>query len=606
MPTVTIAGATIDGDIELSGGKLAMAEGTVKGAINAVSGYTEGDSSITGGSFATNVTEFCADGKCAYKQADDTYLVKAHTVVVDEAVEETCLTSGLTEGSHCSNCEEVLVAQEFIPATGHIVKILDAVEATCTENGLTAGAVCTACDKVLVEQEIVPAKGHVEVVDEAVEPTCTETGLTEGKHCSVCNEILVAQQTVAAKGHSYVDVITPSSCTEGGFTTHTCSVCGDVVIDSYTEAAGHEIVELPAVAPTCTETGLTAGTKCTTCDKILIAQEIVPAKGHVVVVDPAVAATCTEAGLTAGAHCSICTEVLVAQEVVEATGHDYANVVTEPTCTEKGYTTHVCANCGDIVVDTYVDAKGHVEVIDEAVEPTCTATGLTEGKHCSVCNEILVAQETVAAKGHSYEAVVTAPTCTEMGFTTHTCAACGDTYVDTYVNATGHTTVVLEAVEPTCTETGLTAGAKCATCGEILVAQEIIPAKGHALVEHPFTAPAEGQPGNIQYWSCEVCGACFADAEGTEEIDPASVIIPATAMKGDPNNNGAINIVDAQVIYDAANGKYADEQGNKFGAFPLFEGWNLETLLWVLDFNSDGEVDAPDAFAVQYFIHFGA
>ena len=83
------------------------------------------------------------------------------------------------------------------------------------------------------------------------------------------------------------------------------------------------------------------------------------------------------------------------------------------------------------------------------------------------------------------------------------------------------------------------------------------------------------------------------------------MIIPATAMKGDPNNSGSINIVDAQVIYDAAIGKYANAEG-MYGAFPLFEGWNLETLLWVLDFNSDGEIDATDAFAVQYFIHYGA
>ena len=113
-------------------------------------------------------------------------------------------------------------------------------------------------------------------------------------------------------------------------------------------------------------------------------------------------------------------------EIKAVYSHSYTTNITAPTCTKQGYTSYVC-RCGDSYTDDYVDALGHTEATDKAVEPTCTQTGLTEGKHCSVCNKVLVKQEVIEALGHDYEVVITAPTCTKQGYTTYTCH-CGDSY----------------------------------------------------------------------------------------------------------------------------------------------------------------------------------
>ena len=128
--------------------------------------------------------------------------------------------------------------------------------------------------------------------------------------------------------------------------------------------------------------------------------------------------------------------------------HSYDAVVTDPTCTEGGYTTYTCA-CGDTYVADEVSALGHTAgeaVVENLVDATCTAAGSYDTVvSCTVCGEELT-RETVAidALGHSYEAVVTDPTCTEDGYTTYTCATCGDSYVADEVAATGHAFELIE------------------------------------------------------------------------------------------------------------------------------------------------------------------
>ena len=93
--------------------------------------------------------------------------------------------------------------------------------------------------------------------------------------------------------------------------------------------------------------------------------------------------TCTECGTTK-------------TEPVAKVAHSYETKITQPTCTAKGYTTYTCLECGNTYVSDYVNAKEHTVVVDAAVPATYTSEGKTEGKHCSVCGTVLVAQQTVA------------------------------------------------------------------------------------------------------------------------------------------------------------------------------------------------------------------
>lgn len=73
------------------------------------------------------------------------------------------------------------------------------------------------------------------------------------------------------------------------------------------------------------------------------------------------------------------------------------------TCTSNATRHKTCTGCGYVMRETIWDSMlPHTDVTDEAVAPTCTETGLTEGKHCSTCGTVLEAQQTIHATGHSY------------------------------------------------------------------------------------------------------------------------------------------------------------------------------------------------------------
>ncbi|MBQ6990806.1 MAG: cell wall-binding repeat-containing protein, partial [Clostridia bacterium] len=90
-----------------------------------------------------------------------------------------------------------------------------------------------------------------------------------------------------------------------------------------------------------------------------------------------------------------------------------------------------------------------------------------------------------------FETTTIAPTCTEPGKTVHTCTLCGASYEEaTGEPAMGHTLETLPGTAATCETEGLTEGTRCTTCGEIVTAQEVIPALGHDWDEVTIIVPA--------------------------------------------------------------------------------------------------------------------
>ncbi len=151
-------------------------------------------------------------------------------------------------------------------------------------------------------------------------------------------------------------------------------------------------------------------------------------------------ATCTADG-TKTAVCDRCEETDTVADEGSMLGHSFTNYVSngDATCTADGTKTAVCDRCEE--TDTVADEDsrlGHTPVIDDAIAPECEKTGLTEGSHCGICGEVLTAQQTVAATGHSYiESENVKATCTEDGYITYKCTKCNHSYNET-IEATDH------------------------------------------------------------------------------------------------------------------------------------------------------------------------
>ena len=183
----------------------------------------------------------------------------------------------------------------------------------------------------------------------------------------------------------------------------------------------------------------------------------------------------------------------------------FADTVIAPTCTEQGYTHHVCTVKGctyDPVDDTFVSATDHTWVKTQTNPPTCTAQGTAFYK-CSACGATRT--EKIAALGHDLSRCDLVPdaTCTQPGRAVGTCARCG-VKIDEVIPAKGHDYSYKSAssTEPTCTESGRYKGT-CPVCGKDY--NDTIPALGHDWGEWVTTIEPTYTTVGYRYHLCARC-----------------------------------------------------------------------------------------------------
>lgn len=429
----------------------------------------------------------------AKPQVKYTFTVRRH--------EATCTTQGYDEHI-CHEWGGMNYNDRFVPAKGHnwdggtVTKA-----ATYTETGIKTFK-CKECDETRTEE--IPSLNKTYHIKSVVAPTCTAEGYTIYE----CNEVpgLTYKGDYKAKlPHAYDagKVTKPATIYEKGVKTFTCTSCGatyteDIPVVEKTWHKGN------TVAPTCTEKGYTIYI-CDQDSALTEKRDYTNALGHAWDTGTVTtAATCTTAGVkTYKCQNTGCAETKT--EEIPALGHkwDDGTVTKAPTCTEDGVKTFTCLNDKNHTYTEPVPATGHAW--GEGVV-TKKPTYEEDGERTYTCQNdgTHVYTEVIPALGYTFTETVVPPTCTEDGYTLHTCNENpAKTYQDTPVAALGHQ--YKEVTTPaTCGAPGSVDNV-CERCNDKQHVKDLHATGEHQWDEGVVTKEPTATETGIKTFTCKVC-----------------------------------------------------------------------------------------------------
>ena len=444
-------------------------------------------------------------------------------------------------------------------------------EATCDHAGVeTRECQRTGCDAR--ETRPITQLTHKLVFVPAVAPTCTTDGSIAHYECALCGKYF-SDQAGETELTNIVDPMTGHDFTgayrDNGDGTHSrlcvngCGEYGATVSHSFDQQNNGAIYAKDGSVADCTHQGefyysCLCG-KSEGDDNHTFAAG--GSLGHVLREFPAVAATCKDDGHNTYWYCSRCgnyykdananqSTTLAAETISHTTiAHTMPETWTETvpaTCTEDGLASRVCTVCGVYTETQPIAALGH------DFEHGTVYQSYNDGTHAVKCSRCSVYNPTAANCADTKTIVTTtAADCTHLGTTTYRCTCCGYEWTEENTGVGPHSSTPThhDAVAATCTTAGNIEYWTCEICGQnfsdetcTTVAADVTTAPlAHAGIAAVAQQDADCTHDGVKaHFECPICHKLFSDVTATREVIASDLVIPALGH----NFYGAINNVD--------------------------------------------------------------